>query len=112
MIRTKRIQRHQKIRHTVAGTAERPRLSVYRGNRNLFVQLIDDTHGTTLFGVSSSTLTGKLAGRERAKRIAEQIIVFGREKGLSSFVFDRGGFHYHGQVKEIAEAVRTAGFQI
>jgi large subunit ribosomal protein L18 len=112
MMRAKRIQRHYKIRHTISGTSERPRLSVYRGNRHLFIQLIDDTKQATLFGISSNKLGEKISGRERAKKVAGQIIGYAQDKGIRSFVFDRGGFRYHGQIKEIADAIRAAGIQI
>jgi large subunit ribosomal protein L18 len=100
------------LRHTVIGTAKRPRLNVYRGNRNIFVQLIDDSDGKTLLGVSSLKIGPGLSGRERAKKVAEMVAKEAEAKKISSVVFDRGGFKYHGQIKEIADTLRSAGFKI
>jgi large subunit ribosomal protein L18 len=112
MIRTKRLKRHKMIRKTVAGSTQRPRLSVYRGNRNLYVQIIDDSSGKTLYGVSSKVQESKLVGQERAKKVAELVAEFSKKNNITSFVFDRGGFTYHGQVKTIADSLRSAGFKI
>ena len=113
--RRKRIKR--RYRDVVRGTAERPRLAVYRSLRHVYAQVIDDTSGITL--VSASTLdastTGDLkvtGGREAGKRLGQVIADRAKEKGISSVVFDRGGFKYHGVVRAIADGAREAGLEI
>ena len=103
---------HDRIRLKMGGTAERPRLNVYRSLNHLYVQMIDDQNGTTL--VSASTLSGKIkiggnvaAAREVGKLIAERA----KEKGIKKVVFDRGGYLYHGRVKALADAAREAGLE-
>ena len=101
---------HTRIREKMSGTAERPRLNVYRSLNHIYTQLIDDAAGTTL--ASASTLQAKLktggnvaAAKELGKLIAEKA----QEKGIKKVVFDRGGYLYHGRVKALAEAAREAG---
>lgn len=100
-------------RKKIFGTAERPRLSVFRSPRNIFVQLVDDTAGRTL--VSASTLEKKLAKEKgkiaRAKVIGKLIAERALGKGVKKVVFDRGDFLYHGRVKALAEAAREGGLQ-
>ena len=107
---------HMRIRKAVAGTAERPRLVVFRSLANVYAQLIDDVKGTTL--VTASTVEkdlrkelpncgNKAAGRVVGKAIAERA----KDKGITSVVFDRAGVRYHGVVKELADAAREAGLQ-
>ncbi len=107
---------HMRIRKAVAGTAERPRLVVFRSLANVYAQLIDDVKGTTL--VAASTVErdlrkglphggNKAAGRAVGKAIAERA----KDKGITSVVFDRAGFRYHGVVKELADAAREAGLK-
>ncbi len=103
---------HSRIRQKLAGTAERPRLNVYRSLNHIYVQVIDDQKGETL--VSASTLQSKsktggnvAAAKEIGKTIAEQAVA----KGIKRVVFDRGGFLYHGRVKALAEAAREAGLE-
>ena len=106
-----RKRRHLRVRRKVSGTAERPRLCVYRSNTNLYVQIIDDAAGKTL--VSSSTLDKdiktKHANKEAAKEIGTAIAKKALEKNIKTVVFDRGGYIYHGVVKELAEAAREGG---
>jgi large subunit ribosomal protein L18 len=113
--RRKRIKR--RYRDAVRGTAERPRLAVYRSLRHVYAQVIDDSNGVTL--ASASTLdpstAGDLkatAGREAGKRLGQVIADRAKEKGISSVVFDRGGFKYHGVVRAIADGAREAGLEI
>ena len=101
---------HDRIRRKMQGTAERPRLNVYRSLNQIYTQLIDDQAGVTL--VSASSLTAKLktggnvsAAKEVGKLIAEKA----KEKGIKKVVFDRGGYLYHGRVKALADAAREAG---
>lgn len=111
-----RSKRHHRIRRNVAGTSERPRLSVYRSLTNIYAQLIDDEQRVTLASANSLKLgaaagegeSSKMAGaREVGKVIAEAA----QAKGITSVVFDRGGFLYHGRVKALAEAARKAGLE-
>lgn len=113
---SKRQIRHQRVRRKVFGTPERPRLSVYRSLSNIYAQIIDDTTGSTL--VSASTLdkgikeTGKYAGNKEAAKIVGQFIAKrALDKGINQVVFDRGGYIYHGRVKELAEGAREAGLE-
>ena len=104
---------HQRIRHKVRGTAERPRLAVFRSVANIYVQLIDDAQGRTL--VSASTIEkGKRANGgnlKAAKTIGKLIAERAKEKGIQKVVFDRGGYIYHGRVKALADAAREAGLE-
>jgi large subunit ribosomal protein L18 len=114
--RQRRHRIHLRIRKMVAGTAERPRLAVFRSLANVYAQLIDDAKGATL--VAASTVENdlrkdlahggnKAAGRAVGKAIAERA----KDKGITSVVFDRAGFRYHGVVKELADAAREAGLK-
>jgi large subunit ribosomal protein L18 len=108
-----RVRRHLRIRKKVSGTAERPRLSVYRSEKNIYAQIIDDVAQVTI--VAASTLdkdfngagSNKAAAKEVGKLIAQKAI----EKGIKSVVFDRGGFIYHGRIQELAEGAREAGLE-
>ena len=106
---------HDRIRKKVLGTAERPRLNVYRSLNHIYVQVIDDLKGETL--VSASTAEGKKESRTSggnvasAKAIGKTIAERAKAKGISKVVFDRGGYIYHGRVKAIADAAREAGLQ-
>ena len=109
-----RQRRHARVRRKVAGTAERPRLNVYRSNQHLYAQVIDDVTGNTL--VSASTLDrdlrtemADLSSEERAKAVGRTVAERARAQGIESVVFDRGGYPYHGRVKLLAEASREAG---
>ena len=106
-----RRRRHIRVRRKVSGTAERPRLCVYRSNTNLYVQVIDDVAGVTL--VSASTLDKevktKYANKEAAKEVGALIAKRALEKNIKDVVFDRGGYIYHGVVKELADAARNGG---
>ena len=109
-----RTRKHKSIRRRIVGTAERPRLSVYRSLQNIFVQIIDDTTGNTL--VSSSTIEkgAKIengANIEAAKQIGERIAKKALEKGITTVGFDRGGYIYTGRIKAIADAAREAGLK-
>jgi len=104
---------HERIRHKVRGTAERPRLAVFRSLKNVYVQLIDDAKGVTLVSVSSiekghRTNGGNVAA---AKSIGKLVAERAKEKGIQKVVFDRGGYIYHGRVKALADAAREAGLE-
>ena len=108
-----RARRHLRVRRKISGTAERPRLCVYRSNTNLYVQIIDDVAGNTL--VSASTLDKevktKYANKEAAKELGLLIAKKAAAKKIKTVVFDRGGYVYHGVVKELAEAAREGGLE-
>ena len=108
-----RQRRHLRVRRKISGTAECPRLCVYRSNTNLYAQVIDDVAGNTL--VSASTLDKdvkmKHANKEAAKEVGTLIAKKAAEKNIKTVVFDRGGYVYHGFVKELAEAAREAGLE-
>ncbi len=108
-----RQRRHLRVRTKISGTAECPRLCVYRSNTNLYAQIIDDVAGNTI--VSCSTLDKdvktKHANKEAAKEVGALIAKKAIEKNIKTVVFDRGGYIYHGVVKELAEAAREAGLE-
>ena len=108
-----RARRHARVRTKVSGTAERPRLCVYRSNTNLYAQIIDDVAATTL--VSASTLDKeiktKYANKAAAKELGLLIANKAQAKNIVTVVFDRGGYIYHGVVKELAEAAREGGLK-
>ena len=106
----KRIQRHRRIRARVSGTPEKPRLAFFRSNKHLYAQIIDDTVGQTLVGVSSLK-DEKSSRAERAKKIGTDIAKQAQEKNIKKVVFDRGGFMYTGSVKEFADAARESGLE-
>ena len=106
-----RTRRHIRVRRKISGTADRPRLCVYRSNSNLYVQIIDDVAGNTI--VSASTLDKEIktkhANKEAAKELGTLIAKRAADKNIKTVVFDRGGYIYHGVVKELAEAARESG---
>ena len=108
-----RQRRHLRVRTKISGTAECPRLCVFRSNSNLYAQIIDDVAGVTL--VSASTLDKdvktKHANKEAAKEVGALVAKKAIEKNIKTVVFDRGGYIYHGVVKELAEAAREAGLE-
>lgn len=112
----KRLVRHKRVRKDLNGTPEKPRLCVFRSNKNISVQLIDDVNGVTL--AAASTLDKELKGqieyggnKEAAKKVGEAIAKRALEKGIETVAFDRGGFLYHGRVKELADGAREAGLK-
>ncbi|MBQ9743017.1 MAG: 50S ribosomal protein L18 [Ruminococcus sp.] len=106
-----RIQRHKRVRGKVSGTADCPRLCVYRSTNNIYAQLIDDVNGVTL--ASASTLDKSIEGnggnKEAAKAVGKLIAERAKDKNITDVVFDRGGNIYHGRVKELAEGARESG---
>jgi large subunit ribosomal protein L18 len=108
----KRLRRRRRVRAKVRGTAERPRLSVFRSNRGVFAQLIDDEAGTTLAAVTWTEGELKdLAPMEQAKKAGELLAKRAGEAGVAGAVFDRGGYRYHGRVKALAEGAREGGLK-
>lgn len=106
----RRVRRRRRIRGKVRGSAERPRLSVYRSNRGIFAQLIDDEQGRTLAAVSwIEPDIRSLAAMDKAAKAGELLAERARAAGLERCVFDRGGYRYHGRVKALAEGARKGG---
>ncbi len=99
-----------RIRGKISGTAERPRMSVFRSNKAIYVQLIDDLSGTTIVAASSKGIT-EGTKVEIAAKVGEEIAKKAVEKGVSEVVFDRNGYLYHGRVKSLADAARKAGLK-
>ena len=109
-----RVKRHLRVRKKVSGTPERPRLSVYRSEKNIYAQIIDDAAGNTI--VQASTKDKDILDRiaemtkvEAAKLVGAELAKRAQEKGIKSVVFDRGGYLYHGRVKSLAEGARENG---
>jgi large subunit ribosomal protein L18 len=108
----KRLRRRRRVRARIRGSAERPRLSVYRSNRGVFAQLIDDNAGRTIAGVSwTEDELRKLASMEQAKRVGQLLAERGKAAGVETCVFDRGGYRFHGRVAQVAEGAREGGLK-
>lgn len=112
----KRLQRHKRVRRKVFGTPQRPRLCVFRSSNNIYAQIIDDTNRVTLVAASSLEEAVKSAvnhtgNKEAAKMVGEMVAKKAVEKGITEVVFDRGGYIYHGRIKELAEGAREAGLK-
>ena len=106
----RRLRRRRRVRAKISGTAERPRLSVYRSNRGMFAQLIDDANGRTLAAVNwTEPELRKLSGIEQAKRAGEVLAERATKAGVETCVFDRGGYQYHGRVQALADGAREKG---
>jgi large subunit ribosomal protein L18 len=111
-----RLRKHLRVRKKIKGTTERPRLNVFRSLSHIYAQIIDDTTGNTL--VAASTLDEAIKGKikfggnkEAAKEVGKLVAEKAADKGIKSVVFDRGGYIYHGRVKELADAAREAGLE-
>jgi large subunit ribosomal protein L18 len=100
-----------RVRKVISGTAERPRMSVFRSNKRIYVQLIDDLAGVTLASASSASDGEKTTKTESSKAVGKAIAEKAKEAGIESVVFDRNGYLYHGRVKALAEAAREAGLK-
>jgi large subunit ribosomal protein L18 len=102
-----------RIRRTIKGTPERPRLSVFRSNKQIYAQLIDDKNGVTIAASSSSEKEFSIKGNkvDLAKEVGKMIAGKAQQSGITSVVFDRGGYLYHGRIKALAEGAREAGLQ-
>ena len=111
--RAQRIKRHARVRGKISGTAERPRLSVFRSENHIYAQIIDDVAGKTL--VSASTVEkgfeGNGGNKEGARKVGEMIAQAAKAKGIENVVFDRGGYLYHGRVQELADGAREGGLK-
>ncbi len=108
-----RLKRHKKVRADISGTTERPRLAVYRSNKHIRAQIIDDVKGVTLCAASSNEkgFEGIGSNKEAAKKVGQTIAERAAEKGVTEVVFDRGGYLYHGRVSELAAGAREGGLK-
>ena len=108
-----RLKRHARVRSKVSGTAACPRLDVFRSNSNIYAQLIDDVNGVTLAAASSNEKDFGISGgnKEGAHKVGKLIAERAVSKGITEVVFDRGGYIYHGRVKELAEGAREGGLE-
>ena len=108
-----RMKRHTRVRGKISGTPERPRLNVYRSNANIYAQVIDDVAGVTLVSASTAEkdFTEYGGNKEAAKKIGLLVAERCKAKGIENVVFDRGGYVYHGRVKELADGAREGGLQ-
>lgn len=104
-----RIKAH--IRTAISGTTQRPRLTVFRSNSQIYAQVIDDTKGVTLASASSLGIEEKLTKTEKAAQVGKQLAEAAQKAGVSEVVFDRNGYLYHGRVKQLADAAREAGLK-
>lgn len=107
----RRIKIKYRVRNKISGTTERPRMTVFRSNKQIYVQVIDDLTGKTLAAASSLGMEGKMPKKEQAIKVGEMIAKKAQEAGVTTVVFDRNGYLYHGRVKEVAEAARNAGLK-
>lgn len=107
-----RIRRHRRVRARIKGTGERPRVSVFKSNRNVFVQFIDDETGKTV--LSSQIMPDKIKGKktEKAMKTGEMLAEKAQKAGIKNVVFDRGGFKYHGRVKAVADGLRKGNINL
>ncbi len=108
-----RMKRHQRVRGKISGTAERPRLSVFRSENNIYAQIIDDVAGNTLVSASSveKGFEGSGGNVEAAKKVGAKVAERALQKGIEEVVFDRGGYIYHGRVQALAEGAREGGLK-
>ena len=110
-VRTARLRRHRRVRGKIAGTAERPRLVVFRSNRGIFAQLVDDDAGKTVASASWTSLPKSFKGdkTEQAAEVGKRLAEAAKKAGVETVVFDRGGYLYHGRVKALADGAREGG---
>ena len=108
-----RLKRHARVRAKISGTAACPRLDVFRSNSHIYAQLIDDVNGVTLAAAASNEKDFGVSGSncEGARKVGQLIAARAAEKGIAEVVFDRGGYVYHGRVKELAEGAREGGLK-
>ena len=108
-----RVARHERVRKNISGTPSVPRLCVYRSAKNIYAQIIDDVNGKTLAAASSldKAFEGYGGNKEAAKKVGAAIAEAAKKAGIEEVVFDRGGYLYHGRVKELADGAREAGLK-
>ena len=112
-VREARARRHRRVRGKIRGTAERPRLSVFRSNLGIYAQLVDDDRGHTLAAAGPQTLPKSFKGTkaDQAREVGKRLAAAAGQAGIEACVFDRGGYLYHGRVKALAEGAREGGLQ-
>jgi len=110
-VREARLRRHRRVRGKVRGTAERPRLVVYRSNRGIFAQLVDDDAGKTIVSASWTTVDAKGDKSDQATAVGKALAAAATKAGIETVVFDRAGYLYHGRVKALAEGAREGGLK-
>ena len=110
-VREARLRRHRRVRGKIRGTAERPRLAVYRSNRGIFAQLVDDDAGKTIVSASWTTLGAKSGKADQATAVGKALAAAATKAGIETVVFDRGGYLYHGRVKALADGAREGGLK-
>lgn len=108
-----RLKRHARVRAKISGTAQRPRLNVFRSAKHIYAQIVDDVKGVTLVSASSMDKDFNVYGgnKEAAHKVGQAIAKKATEKGITEVVFDRGGYIYHGRIKELAEGARECGLK-
>ena len=111
--KAQRIKRHKRVRAKVSGTPKRPRLNVFRSEKNIYAQIIDDVAGNTLVAASSldKAIEGNGSNKAAARAVGKLIAERAKAKGIDTVVFDRGGYLYHGRVAELAEGAREGGLE-
>ena len=110
----RRLRRHLRVRRKVAGSAERPRLVVFRSSKHIYAQVVDDVRGVTLLGAGDTSEGIQVDGKGKTARsfaLGRLIAVKAKEKGIGKVVFDRGGYQYHGRVKAVADGARKGGLE-
>ncbi|MHB8512590.1 MAG: 50S ribosomal protein L18 [Actinomycetota bacterium] len=107
-----RLRRHHRVRKRVNGSQERPRLAVFRSNKHIYAQVIDDVNGNTLAAASSIKLSVDGDKKAAARKVGEELAKRAKAAGVSKVVFDRGGNLFHGRVREVAEGAREAGLEL
>ncbi len=112
-VREQRLRRHKRVRKKVHGSSERPRLVVFRSNKHLYAQVVDDLGGRTLAAASSldPSIREKTEGKKQPAEVGKLVAQRAKEKGIKSVVFDRGGYMFHGRVKALADAARQEGLE-
>jgi large subunit ribosomal protein L18 len=110
-VREARLRRHRRVRGKIAGTADRPRLAVYRSNRGIFAQLVDDDSGKTIVSAAWIGVGHKGDKTGQAEAVGKALAAAAKKAGIETVVFDRGGYLYHGRVKALAEGAREGGLR-
>ena len=108
-VRERQARIHSRVRKTINGTAARPRLNIFRSNKGIYAQVIDDVSGTTLAAASSKEVTATGSKTDKSKAVGQLVAEKAKAAGVGSVVFDRGGYLYHGRVKALAEGAREGG---
>lgn len=111
--KAQRLKRHKRVRGKISGTPETPRLNVFRSEKHIYAQIIDDVNGVTLCSASSveKSFEGSGSNKDAAKQVGLNVAQRAKEKGINAVVFDRGGYVYHGRVQALAEGAREGGLE-